>query len=515
MNQVTATKRKRSKIVYMSIFFINILILIFSIGENKSIINGYSPVSSTSAGYLIDTSSKLSAKYSIFQIFYGSTVLNSRNSNNSVNKDAYHLYYFFQELENLSAGASSATIQNLLTACKIVYVARTYAYNTSTLHYLSITMEKHYDYGHATEDTTKTYILNESAFNKAYENVYFSFIVRTETSGLINLPNSGVVNLFFEDHDSEQLSLEDYNLKYLYTPVDTISPSLDINSGLQLSLPGGTWNEVTNVYIYHNFRRYFVNDQTLYNYSSGYFPISPVIHFQGTPSVSGKDLDFRLIDNDKIILTFTDDGLFDCELINRVTITMEQHYKRNVYNYTNVTTISQAENQGFSELIGNYFHRLGNTDGDYSNVDNVKYVKSNHLYSSTYPSSSVEVIFNQNSQVVTNPLILGTFNFVDAGVSINKHSAVDVLPYIIWGNNSQDPSKVKERIAWDYNSRNIALAAIGFINHSFDGMWYSKRGSNLYTLYQNDTSNILNLTNPAIFSTQNLLDLASRLNNYE
>ena len=66
----------------------------------------------------------------------------------------------------------------------------------------------------------------------------------------------------------------------------------------------------------------------------------------------------------------------------------------------------------------------------------------NNLYY-YYPYSSFERVFDSNGQLVTSPLVIGTFNYVDPSGGdgrVRLHWAYDVIPYLLWGNSSTDNS---------------------------------------------------------------------------
>ncbi len=85
-----------------------------------------------------------------------------------------------------------------------------------------------------------------------------------------------------------------------------------------------------------------------------------------------------------------------------------------------------------------------------------------------WPDSSFECIFNEAGGIVTNPLVMGTFNFKN---EIIGHWTHDVFPYIFWGNTYSDPSKWYERVIWDSGSA-------GFRNN-----WRFLRHEDLYDAY--------------------------------
>ena len=136
-------------------------------------------------------------------------------------------------------------------------------------------------------------------------------------------------------------------------------------------------------------------------------------------------------------------------------MTKEQHYSRNE-NQMYKHTASYILNNFASTSIA-YFHQLGYYDGDESNLNNKKMYKkledtSDNLYY-YYPFASFEYTANQQkTTIISNSLIVGTFNFVDPSESHTMHWAYDVIPYLIWGNDVFDNSTVAERFAWDKGS---------------------------------------------------------------
>jgi len=66
--------------------------------------------------------------------------------------------------------------------------------------------------------------------------------------------------------------------------------------------------------------------------------------------------------------------------------------------------------------------------------------KTNTKYVS--PDGHREVIFDYKGNMVTNPLDIGTYNLCPSEQSYLGHFAVDILPWIVFGNDDDDPGPI-------------------------------------------------------------------------
>ena len=201
------------------------------------------------------------------------------------------------------------------------------------------------------------------------------------------------------------------------------------------------------------FIRYFDTNQAIYGYHTSYQPkfnfyYRSISTFSYLPISS-----ITLIDDDKLIIKQDEETDF---MINR-----EFHYDRNQFNYVFNYIVDDIPG---SETNYKYFHLLGNFNGDTSNLENIKttieeYSSSGYIDDITlmFENATSEAIYKEfeNQYVlVTNPLVMGTFNFSS---DTEEHYRFDVYPYLIWGNLKTDRSTIRERFIWDKNSEDIFL----------------------------------------------------------
>lgn len=57
----------------------------------------------------------------------------------------------------------------------------------------------------------------------------------------------------------------------------------------------------------------------------------------------------------------------------------------------------------------------------------------------------MEAVYDEKGDLVTDPLNAGTYNFASP-YQEELHLKYDVIPYLLWGNNSQDSSTFSDRI---------------------------------------------------------------------
>lgn len=155
-------------------------------------------------------------------------------------------------------------------------------------------------------------------------------------------------------------------------------------------------------------------------------------------------------------------------------ITREVHWNRNQYNVNRRQPLTELYpyrgdliNQDWDEAlpVANYFHRLMP-----ANNNNKKFIKETTYFDlnlSQYTTGSFELIYSgdsSSSTVVTDSLVMGTFNFGTGDNFTNNpvfvvytHYVRDVYPYLIWGNNQEDFNNHSafERFVWDKDSAGI------------------------------------------------------------
>jgi len=61
---------------------------------------------------------------------------------------------------------------------------------------------------------------------------------------------------------------------------------------------------------------------------------------------------------------------------------------------------------------------------------------------------SQEGVYNSSEKLVTDPIDVGTYNFCPHSKSAFGHAVLDVAPWIIWGNSSDDRSSIYGRIKY-------------------------------------------------------------------
>jgi len=109
------------------------------------------------------------------------------------------------------------------------------------------------------------------------------------------------------------------------------------------------------------------------------------------------------------------------------------NYNRNIYNQS-VSFIYADKN--WDDSVSPYYHQQGR-----GNQGNVKYVS---------PDGHSEAIFTRNGRLVTDPLNMGTYNYEDP-LNMLDHIFQDIIPYYIWGNSPNDPTRWYERILGTYS----------------------------------------------------------------
>lgn len=111
-------------------------------------------------------------------------------------------------------------------------------------------------------------------------------------------------------------------------------------------------------------------------------------------------------------------------------LTREQHYYRNKLNGDLPKTSEEAKKLGWYPVIANA-HQFTMT-----NTRNLKLVS---------PNGKMEAVY-RNGRLLTNPLDMGSYNYIPSGISYRGHFIKDVLPWIKYGNAPDDPSTEFERL---------------------------------------------------------------------
>jgi hypothetical protein len=111
----------------------------------------------------------------------------------------------------------------------------------------------------------------------------------------------------------------------------------------------------------------------------------------------------------------------------------DSHWERNKKNRP-PSTLEEAERKNWDQVSPFYavYHRQGS-----GNEGNTKWLA---------PSGKGEAVYDSKGKLVTDPINEGTFNWGSPKTDKAKHLAVDILPYILWGNRENDPTTPKERM---------------------------------------------------------------------
>ncbi|MCV2231780.1 DNRLRE domain-containing protein [Acholeplasma manati] len=107
----------------------------------------------------------------------------------------------------------------------------------------------------------------------------------------------------------------------------------------------------------------------------------------------------------------------------------EGHYDRNYLNTDLPVNAEAAFNEGWIEQKDADFHQS-------SGPGNKKWLSTD---------GNREIIVDIAGNIVDDPRDIGTYNFIPNGVNKAGHGFVDVLPWILWGNNSKDSSTIFDR----------------------------------------------------------------------
>jgi hypothetical protein len=114
------------------------------------------------------------------------------------------------------------------------------------------------------------------------------------------------------------------------------------------------------------------------------------------------------------------------------------HYNRNDAQSGQLPNSPAAADQaGWNGDVPAIYHQQGNyTDGRDSS-QNQKFVSPNGFF---------EVVFDQNGAIVNDSVNRGTYNFGDPVSDPIGHMFNDVIPYYIYGNDSDDPTAWYDRL---------------------------------------------------------------------
>ena len=124
-------------------------------------------------------------------------------------------------------------------------------------------------------------------------------------------------------------------------------------------------------------------------------------------------------------------------------ISKEEHYNRNDYNINLPKTEAEAITNPniWTKLTEDkdIYHEMW-TDYSVNPQNNNKYVAEDGR----------EVVFDENGDIVLDPVNRGTYNFEDPLSNPIGHFFEDVLPYYLWGNSEDDPTTFWERLTASY-----------------------------------------------------------------
>ena len=112
----------------------------------------------------------------------------------------------------------------------------------------------------------------------------------------------------------------------------------------------------------------------------------------------------------------------------------EEHFCRNTFMPAELLPASAQEaiDWGWDGSVRSDCHQFTSPDRS-----NVKYVS---------PDGKLEVIFSSDGQVVTSSEDYGTYNFSDPSSDPIGHFYQDVLPWLIWGNDENDSTDLRQRM---------------------------------------------------------------------
>lgn len=105
----------------------------------------------------------------------------------------------------------------------------------------------------------------------------------------------------------------------------------------------------------------------------------------------------------------------------------DMHYNRNDYNTNVPKTEADAKREGWVSGVANNAHQKGTEPGK----RNVKYV---------FKDGHKEAVYNHKGELVG-----GSYNYGSPIHRPGSHVVLDVLPWIVWGNNPGDVSTASQR----------------------------------------------------------------------
>ena len=114
--------------------------------------------------------------------------------------------------------------------------------------------------------------------------------------------------------------------------------------------------------------------------------------------------------------------------------TKAQHYARNRNMPLDILpqTPEEAEQWGWNDGVAADCHQFTSPD------------RTNRKYVS--PNGKLEVIFDKDNSIVTASEDYGTYNFSDPSEDPIGHFYMDVLPWIVWGNDEKDSTDLRMRL---------------------------------------------------------------------
>lgn len=257
-----------------------------------------------------------------------------------------------------------------------------------------------------------------------------------------------------------------WTFKYFFSPYNENVVCSVNSSGYKRFSSGITPSQ--NIIKGEYFIRYFDTNQAIYGYHTSYQPKFNFSYKYDQFNLLSPSSSITLIDDDKLLIKKNNKVDF---MINR-----EFHYDRNQFNFVFDSVVYVLP--GTLSLF-NYFHMLGNYNGDTSNFNNIKRIVDDHSSSGyidditlMFENATSEAIYKESGNqyvLVTDPLVMGTFNFSS---DTEEHYRFDVYPYLIWGNLNTDRSTIRERFTWEDNA---TKAYLGLAN-----LLVTFRGNSLY-----------------------------------
>lgn len=110
----------------------------------------------------------------------------------------------------------------------------------------------------------------------------------------------------------------------------------------------------------------------------------------------------------------------------------EKHYRRNQYMSEVPESPEMAVGWGWKDNVGAACHQFLSPD------------RSNRKYVS--PDGHSEVIYDRDGHIVNDSEDYGTYNYVDSRRDPIGHFYQDVLPWLLWGNDENDSTDMRQRL---------------------------------------------------------------------